>query len=249
MLIFVMEKYFDSAIRRIAAATIVILIIAVLLIPEPKYYKYKACLGNSLSTGQEKCGSNIIEWGPSIAQRLRSQYINEIKPPEAITIPPASLTVTKYWDIYKNEEYNFQFKHPKYLSIVNEDKDRFSYILSLALPDEIELIDTFDLNIVITSDESSKNNLNFCIENAGKIEKGPAYNYEGKQLWIGNDLLKLGEYEGCMQKMGGENKLVYNILMQRNDKIYTIQFLTEGDINTIDTLTNQILSTFSFIED
>lgn len=243
-----MDKYFTNATRIITAFSIVILIIAILLIPEPKHIKYQNCPEN-ISYTTEKCNPITIEWGPSITQRLRSEYQKVTESKETIIISPTSPTITRNWDTYINGDYYFQFKYPKYLNITNEGKDRFSYILSIKLIEKIELIETFDLNIIIESDDNSLDNYNLCIENAENSVEGRGYNSQGQKITTINTFIILGKHDACMQKMNAVNQLICNVLMQENEKIYTIQFSAKGEINSINTLINQILSTFSFIED
>ncbi|MBN1168585.1 hypothetical protein JXA63_01725 [Candidatus Woesebacteria bacterium] len=248
-----MEKYFDNALRKIVAAATLILIIAVLIMPEPKYYKYKTCTDSistdSPDTTNQKCGPNVIEWGPSIAQRLRDEYMRRKEGSQISIILPSPPSVIKNWDTYSSENHNFQFKYPEFLDIINEGKDQFSYILSLTLADKTEGIDTYDVNVVIDSTKDTEENLNFCIENAGEARQTATYSYEGKKLQITNQILKIGNYNACMQKMNMGNQLIYNVLIKKDDNFLTIQFLTEGDPDSVEELTNQILSTITYAEE
>jgi hypothetical protein len=222
---------------------ILILVGAVMLIlflvPLPYYQKTPVrCVA------EESCPA--VGWNlhvPIWKQMYRSV---EKKPTSGQFTIDNNIIPTDNWKIYTNDEYQFEFKYPEYLKIEIEGEDRFSYVVSMASDGNIDMIDAFELNLVIATNEESINNLKFCIENAGKVKEGPAYNYEGEKLMLQNDLVRLGSQDGCMQKMNIDEKKVYNLLLQRGDDIFTIQFLTEGNTTIADTLVDQILSTFLF---
>lgn len=240
-----MEKNIYSGVRIIAGLSIIILIFAVLLMPSPRYYRHKACT----SSVNENCGSNVIEWGPSIASRIRSQVTTDEKPLEPLAIPTTSPTITQNWDTYRNDKFGFQFKYPQEMDVVSEGSDRFAHIAILSIVDGIDSINSFDLTIMISSTDKSKSDFNECLQGSGKEKVAAGLNSSNVELVIHNETLDLNGNNACIQKMSAENQLIQNVLLEKGGNIYTFQFFTEGDSGLINAISGQILSTLIITEE